>query len=173
MKIAYTMAPGQGDTDSILFALASAIIRRGGRPAGTVQINTKREGVNRCDMDVRILPDGETIRISQALGRGSRGCRLDTDALERAVGRVGEELDRGADCLIVNKFGKHEADGRGFRQVIADAIARDVPVLIGVNQLNKREFLDFAGELARELPPDLATLEDWLSFAINADPVAA
>ena len=28
----------------------------------------------------------------------------------------------GADVLIVNKFGKHEAEGRGFRMVVAEAL---------------------------------------------------
>lgn len=167
MKIAYTMAPGQGDTDLILFALASAIIRRGGRPVGTVQINTKREGINRCDMDVRILPDGETIRISQTLGCESRGCRLDPDALERAVGRVEAELAKGADCLIVNKFGKHEAEGRGFRPVIADALARDIPVLVGINGLNQDAFIDFVDGIATELVPELTALEEWFRSAFT------
>ncbi|MCI5074876.1 DUF2478 domain-containing protein [Oricola sp.] len=172
MKLAYTMAPGRGDTDLVLHALACSIIEQGHRPVGTVQINTESDA-GPCDMDVKILPDGGTIRISQALGRASRGCRLDPAALETAVGLVEAELFKGADCLIVNKFGKHEAEGRGFRPVIADALARDIPVLVGINRLNQDAFLDFVGGFATELVPELPVLEDWLSSEITGDAAAA
>lgn len=172
MKLAYTMAPGRGDTDLVLHALACSIIERGHRPVGTVQINTETDA-GPCDMDVKILPDGGIIRISQALGRASRGCRLDPAALETAVGLVEAELAKGVDCLIVNKFGKHEAEGRGFRPVIADALARDIPVLVGINRLNRDAFLDFIGGFATELEPELLVLEDWLRSAINDDAAAA
>ena len=172
MKLAYTMAPGRGDTDLVLHALACSIIEQGHRPVGTVQINTESDA-GPCDMDVKILPDGGTIRISQTLGRSSRGCRLDPAALETAVGLVEAELFKGADCLIVNKFGKHEAEGRGFRPVIGEALAGDIPVLVGINRLNRDAFLDFVGGFATELEPELLVLEDWLRSAINDDAAAA
>ncbi len=173
MKLAYTMAPGRGDTDLVLHALACSIIKRGHRAVGAVQINIESEEAGPCDMDVKILPDGGAIRISQTLGRASRGCRLDPAALETAVGLVEDELAKGADCLIVNKFGKHEAEGRGFRPVIADALARDIPVLVGVNQLNQDAFLDFVGGFATELVPKHTVLEEWLLSAITHAAAAA
>lgn len=166
MKLAYTMAPGRGDTDLVLHALACSIIERGHRPVGTVQINTESDA-GPCDMDVKILPDGGTIRISQTLGHASRGCRLDPAALETAVGLVEAELAKGADCLIVNKFGKHEAEGRGFRPVIADALARDIPVLVGINRLNQDAFIDFVDGIATELVPELTVLEEWFRSAFT------
>ena len=98
----------------------------------------------RCDMDVRVLPQGTTLRISQSLGRGARGCRLDADALETAVTLVDAALENGADCLIINKFGKQEANGRGFRNTIAEALVRELPVLVGLNGLNLEAFQTFA-----------------------------
>jgi hypothetical protein len=112
-------------------------------------------------MDIRVLPDGPTLRISQNLGPQARGCRLDTDALETAVALVAARLSAGADLLILNKFGKHEAEGRGFRDVIATAVAMDVPVLVGLNALNRAAFERFAGGLAIEVPPDPAALRAW------------
>ena len=173
MKIAYTMAPGRGDTDLLLFRFTRSLIARGVRPIGTVQINSERKDAGPCDMDVQVLPDGAVIRISQSLGPAARGCRLDPNALETAVGLVEAELARGADCLIVNKFGKHEAEGRGFRQVIAAALERDIPVLVGVNDLNLKAFLEFSGDLAAELNPQLSCLQGWLDGVILGGPVAA
>lgn len=166
MNIAYTMAPGRGDTDLLLHAVATRLIARGCRPAGTAQINTERPDAGPCDMDVIVLPNGPTIRISQSLGRSSRGCRLDPDALETAVGVVQSRLPE-SDCLIVNKFGKHEAEGRGFRHVIAGALELDMPVLVGVNALNAAAFEEFTGGLAVRLAPIPAHLERWLRACLR------
>lgn len=161
MKLAYTMAPGRGDTDLILDRLASDLIGRGMRLAGTVQINTDRPEAGPCDMDVKVLPDGPVLRISQNLGPSARGCRLDPEALETAVGWVTARLTPATDLVIVNKFGKHEAEGRGFRAVIAEALALDIPVLVGLNDLNRAAFEDFAGGLATRLPPEPGALAQW------------
>lgn len=161
MQIGYIMAPGKGDVDLRLQTLAERLSAGGARLCGTVQINTECAGGGPCDMDVRVLPDGPVLRISQSLGAGARGCRLDPEALERAVGLVTARLGAGADLLIVNKFGKQEAEGRGFRDAIAEALARDVPVLVGLNGANLAAFQSFAEGLATQLPPDVDALEDW------------
>lgn len=162
MKLAYTMAPGRGDTDLVLERLATDLAARGLRCCGTVQINSERAEAGPCDMDVRVLPDGAILRISQDLGPQARGCRLDPAALETAVGLVAAGLSFGADLLIVNKFGKHEAEGRGFRNVIAEAVAMDIPVLVGLNALNRPAFESFAAGLAIQLRPEPAALMAWV-----------
>ncbi|ARU00447.1 DUF2478 domain-containing protein [Yoonia vestfoldensis] len=162
MKLAYTMAPGRGDTDLVLERLATDLAARGLRCCGTVQINSERCDAGPCDMDVRVLPDGAVLRISQDLGPQARGCRLDPATLETAVAMVETTLSSGADILIVNKFGKHEAEGRGFRNVIAEAIAMDIPVLVGLNELNRPAFETFSEGLAVQLPSDPEALMAWV-----------
>lgn len=168
MRLACTMAPGRGDTDLILRRLAAGLEARGVRCRGAVQINSERAGTGPCDMDVRVLPEGPVLRISQDLGRSARGCRLDPAALEVAVGLVSTRLAEGADLLILNKFGKHEAEGRGFRDVIAQALAMDVPVLVGLNALNLSAFEDFADGLAVELPAEDRALTEWVDSVLAA-----
>lgn len=165
MHIAYTMAPGRGDTDLLLHKVAQSIIKSGYRPAGTAQINTERPDAGPCDMDVLVLPTGPTLRISQSLGRAARGCRLDPEALETAVGLVQARLPE-SDCLIVNKFGKHEADGRGFRTVIGEALALELPILVGLNALNAEAFLEFSGGFAKKIEPSAQEIERWLLSSI-------
>jgi nucleoside-triphosphatase THEP1 len=165
MQLAYVMADGPGGTDRLLSSLAAELSGRGVTLAGVVQTNTPREATHRCDMDVRVLPDGATHCISQSLGAHARGCRLDPAALDRAVEEVRAGFPGAAELLIVNKFGKHEAEGRGFRDLIAEALARDVPVLCGVGRLNEAAFHAFAGDLARRLPPDLRALHAWVAEA--------
>lgn len=172
MNIAYTMAPGRGDTDALLQTVAQRLMAQGLRCCGTVQINTERDA-GPCDMDVKVLPDGPVLRISQSLGLASQGCRLDPFALEEAVGHVGSRLTTGGDILIVNKFGKHEAEGRGFRPVIAEAIALDMPVIVGVNALNLAALRHFTGSEAVELPPVADRLEEWVRGCVALDLMAA
>jgi glycosyltransferase involved in cell wall biosynthesis len=173
MNLAYTMAPGRGDTDLILHRLASRLAARGFRCCGTVQINSERADAGPCDMDVQVLAGGPVLRISQDLGPLARGCRLDPAALETAAGLVSASLARGADILIVNKFGKHEAEGRGFRTVIAEALALGIPVIAGVNALNLPAFEQFAEGLASRLPPDCDALVDWAIKTIRPATEAA
>lgn len=165
MMLAYTMAPSHGDTDLILERLAAELATGGLRCCGTVQINSERADGGPCDMDVRVLPDGPVLRISQDLGPSARSCRLDSAALETAAGLVAARLSSGADLLIINKFGKHEAEGRGLRDVIAQAVAMDVPVLVGLNALNREAFENFAGGTATCLPLERAALGDWVENA--------
>lgn len=157
----YVMAQGRGATDRCLSALAEDLLGRGVRAAGVVQHNVACGRGGPCDMDARVLPQGPVFRISQSLGPEARGCRLDPSALEAAVAAVEAvwEATR-PEVLIVNKFGKHEAGGRGFRGTVARALGDGLPVVAGVNRLNLEAFLDFAGEVARPGPTDPPALAD-------------
>lgn len=173
MKLGVIQAQGPGTVDALLTRLADRLEARGIRLAGTVQSNSEPAAGVACDMDVRVFGGGPVIRINQTLGAGSRGCRLDLSALERAVGEVTARMEDDIDLVIVNKFGKHEAEGRGFRPLIADALSRELPVLTAVNHLNTSAFEDFAGDLAEELPADLAALEAWVDEALKRVSVSA
>ena len=162
MNLAYTMTDRSGDLDLVLLALSEHLAELGWKTAGVVQVNTDRKDCHRCDMDVRVLPHGPTIRISQSLGKEAKGCRLDPQSLEVAVGLAGARLRDGADVLIVNKFGKHEADGRGFRPLVAEAIELGIPVLVGLNTIHDPAFQNFTGGLAQALAPEVNALTDWI-----------
>jgi nucleoside-triphosphatase THEP1 len=161
MYLAYVTTTERGATDLLLSAVAERLQTNGARLAGVVQTNTECADNSKCDMDVRVLPDGETIRISQSLGEHARGCRLDPAALEQAVGYVTNSLEDAPQLLIINKFGKHESDGRGFRPVIADALAQDIPVLVGVNGLNTEKFQEFTGGAAEQIAPSVEAVTEW------------
>ncbi|WIY25567.1 DUF2478 domain-containing protein [Parasedimentitalea psychrophila] len=167
MLLAYVMTPDRGATDRLLSELADRLQAQGTALAGIVQTNTECHDSALCDMDVRVLPQGETIRISQSLGAQARGCRLDPSALELAVAQVSRSLQGESlpEVLIVNKFGKHEAEGRGMRPVIGEAMALGVPVISGVNTLNVEAFQEFAGGLAVAVEPRVEAMLDWLTQA--------
>tara|TARA_R110002072_G_scaffold1114_6_gene9322 strand:+ start:1597 stop:2118 length:522 start_codon:yes stop_codon:yes gene_type:complete len=168
MDIVYITTQEQGQSDAILSQVATQLAEQGLRLAGVVQTNSDRPDCRGCDMDVSVLPDGPTIRISQSLGRDARGCKLDPSALEHAVVEVQTRLSKATDLLILNKFGKHEADGRGFRVLIAEALSEGIPVLTAVNHMNEEAFLDFTGGFATKLPPNVQALSEWAA-AISAN----
>jgi len=161
MQIGYVSETGRGASDVVLAEVAALLTAAGVRLGGTVQANTERKDREHCDMDVQVLPDGPRFRISQDLGNHARGCRLDPGALEQAVQAASQRLD-GAEVLIVNKFGKLESEGRGFCNLIATAIDRGLPVLIGVNGLNLPEFLAFTGDMGKPLGSDPQRIAAWV-----------
>jgi hypothetical protein len=166
-KFAFVRASRRGETDRVLRETAMLAAAQGLKLCGAVQSNTEIAGGHHCDMDLQILPEGPEVRISQRLGSAARGCRLDPGALEEAVGLVQMRLPMGVDALILNKFGKHEAAGRGFREIIAWAVAEGKPVLVGVNDLNIAAFQAFVGEIAEELPADPRALCRWMVEAVR------
>lgn len=163
MHLAYVTSSARGATDRLLSAFARRLQADGVRLAGVVQSNRDCPDGQACDMDLRLLPHGPEIRISQSLGAGSSGCRLDTSALEQAVGLTGPALEQGPELLMINKFGKHEAEGRGFRPLIGEALMRGIPVLLGVNAGNMAAFLDYAGGAAEAVAPDADSLDAWFT----------
>lgn len=157
----FTLGPEAppGEADRLLERLCARLADAGMRVAGAVQVNTDRGADCACDMDVVVIGDeSRPIRISQALGTGSSGCRLDPGALETASGRVAARL-AGAELLILPKFGRQEAVGRGFRSVIGQAMTQGLPVLLHVPPEQRAEFAAFCGDLGQELTPE--GLADW------------
>lgn len=160
MRLGFISLSGRGATDAFLMRVAGRLADAGLRLAGTVQSNTDRPGRQHCDMDLRVLPDGPLVRISETRGELARGCRLDTGALEQTVADVLARLP-GAEILIVNKFGKREAEGKGLIPAIVAALDAGIPVLVGVNGLNLPAFRAFAGGLETALPADPAQVAAW------------
>ncbi|WP_157973515.1 DUF2478 domain-containing protein [Tropicimonas sp. IMCC34043] len=159
MQLAYILTDRPGERNATLRALAEALKASGLHAVGAVQLECDPDAT--CQMDLLLLPDGPQVCISQALGPGSTGCRLDPDRLEHVVQAADTRLADGADVVIVNKFGHHEAEGHGFRQLIAAAAEREVPVVVGLAGAQLADFLAFAGDLATRLPCDPAALAEW------------
>lgn len=164
--LGYIIADAGGGADRCLADLADRLAVAGIAHAGAVQINTARHDGQPPDMDLRLIGSGRILRISQTLGPGAAGCRLDAAALEEAVGLVGAALDRAAPrLLLLNRFGRQEAEGHGFRPLIGRALAGGVAVLTAVGADYSAAFDTFADGLGERLPADPARLIDWCRAA--------
>lgn len=130
---------------------------------GFVQRLRQRENRSRCDMLLEDLGSGQLVDITEDRGPLSRGCRLDVGALLAAMAKVRNNGLAKCDLLVINKFGKTEAEGGGFRPLVADALERGVKVLIAVPATNLIVWQQFAGDMAVEFD----------TAAITADPEMA
>lgn len=121
------------------------------RLAGLIQHSEPRPDRVKCDMYIRDLSTGKLFGISEDRGPEARGCVLDTDQLLLACEAAAEGLSSKTDLLVLSKFGKTEAEGGGFRSLMARAMELSVPVLIGVPEINLAAFRSFSAGLAREI----------------------
>ena len=153
--------------DALIGRCAAGLLASGYRLGGVVQSNAHRRGRRRCDMYVKDLLGGDEIKISLDRGNEARGCRLDPDAFARIDGWIERAVFERVDLLIINKFGKEEAHGRGLRPVIAETLIAEIPLLIGVSTRNLCDFLTFVGDSATRLKPDIEAVTAWCRNAIE------
>lgn len=167
--LGYLISEGRGAADRLLADAARKLLEEGWPLAGVIQENVENPRRSRCDMVLHVLATDRLVRISQDLGPMARGCRLDPAGLEQAVGLVERTLDAAGDAkprlLIVNKFGKQEIEGRGFRPVIGRALADEIPVFVAVNSTNLEAFQVFAEGLGEAVEPSLEGIMDWVRSA--------
>jgi hypothetical protein len=154
----YDLAP---DGDEALARFARGLLRRGRRVAGVIQSDRPRPGRRKCDMFLENLATGESVLISVDRGAEARGCRLDHAALAQATLWAEQALALNPELLILNKFGKEEALGRGFFPAIAEALGRGVPVVAGVSALNLAAAQTLTGGIATLIEPGRDALDEW------------
>lgn len=107
------------------------------------------------------VSDGTWHRISQALGSGSRGCRLDPRALADVSGLLLARLEADTEFLVLNRFGKGESEGQGFRAVIERAFDLGIPVLTAVRETYADAWDAFTDGSATLLPADAPAIFSW------------
>lgn len=154
VRIIAVVYPERYPVDQSLRKVADYVRTRGLRCAGFLQRDTLRPGQSRCDMVLEDLMTGQAIGISEDRGACARGCRLDMSELLRAMSLARCQLTTRPSLLIINKYGRAEADGGGFRPLIADAIELDVPVLVAVPERNLASWREFSADLAVDYRAD-------------------
>jgi len=156
-------------SDALIAQCAAGLVASGYRLGGVVQANAHRPGRRRCDMFVKDLLGGDEIKISLDRGNEASGCRLDPDAFARIDAWIERAVLERVDLLIINKFGKEEAHGRGLRPAIAEALIAEIPMVIGVSTRNLSDFLTFIGDSATRLTPDIGAITAWCRNAIERE----
>lgn len=156
------------DIDAVLEEVICNLQTKGFRVAGYLQRETA-ETEDCCSItDLESIAKGTKIRISQALGPGARGCRLDSNGLAEASGALIGELEEGVDLLVLNRFGKGESEGQGFRAVIQKAMEMNIPVLTAVREAYRPSWEEFGGEYAHIISRDSGGGLEWCLHSLAA-----
>lgn len=169
MKIAsFVYDSGKGaEVDIILASIAASLHAAGLKLGGAIQINSDDGNRCSCDMSLQDLATGRQVLISENRGPLASGCRLDPRGLEEVVGLVEASIARGIDVLIVNKFGKRESEGKGFRDAIEAALAHGAPVLVAVSGASLDAWDAFVEGLDERLAFDAEAAIDWVLQALG------
>lgn len=120
------------------------------------------------DVWLRDLVTGARHKLTQDLGPGAAGCTLDPAGLAAACALVQAAVDAWASepqtqpaVVILSKFGRQEAEGRGLTHAFHAAVAADLPVLTSVSPTVAGQWEAFAGPLARIAPVEMAAVAGW------------
>ena len=137
--------------------------RRRLRVAGVLQHPVCSDTAGHCDVVLEELTTGVRTDLFEDRGSGARGCRLDVAALAKVNAQVARSLDSDPEILILNKFGKVEVEGRGLLDLVAIAVDRGIPVVIGVPIRNLEAWRNFAGGMSVEFSSDPCEVAGWLN----------
>jgi len=158
--------------DAMMDALLGEL-RRAGLHLGGVHQHRRPSPVSNCDMDLEELNSGKRFHIHQDRGKQARGCMLDTSILADVAAEAARGLAGRPDLVLINKFGKEEAEGRGLRELIVQAVDENIPLLICVPARNRAAWDEFAGDFSDPLEPDLENILAWLDrLELNRTAVA-
>lgn len=148
--------------DRLISELGYEVRDAGIAVAGIVQHNQFIRDRTKCDMEVEELASGIVLKLSEDRGKEARGCRLDRGALSEAAGLLSASIESGPQLVILNKFGKTEAEGQGLRDTLAQAVQLGVPVIVGVPFRNIEQWRIFAEGLAEECGMGSSRPYEWL-----------
>jgi hypothetical protein len=155
--------------DDFMAEVASALDAGGVRICGVVQRNS---GDETCSAMTAIdLASHAKYGISQNLGPQSQGCRLDTHGLASVAAALEETIDINYELLIINKFGKAEAEGHGLRAAVPAALEMGIPLLTAVRPPHTAAWSAFHGGIAIDLPPRMDAVLDWCRSAVDKSAV--
>jgi hypothetical protein len=131
------------------------------RVAGVIEIaEASSKGACRS-LALREIGAGARFPIAQDLGRGSQACNLDANGVAAACAKVLGVIERGADLVVLSKFGKLEAGGGGLLDCFAAAAGAGIPCVAGVSRTLSASFAEWAGDYLEWIEPRDVALEEW------------
>ncbi len=164
----------QGAPDAVVQALFAQLVaewRPAHRLAGVIAESHGLADRTCSAGHLRSIASGVAFPMFQDLGPGSTACHLAGGGVLVAAEAVRRDIAAGCDLVVLNKFGKLEADGRGLRDAFAAAIEAGCPILTSVSPAFAAAWQEFASPLFVVLPADAARIRDWWqSVAATAQP---
>jgi len=152
------------NVDTALSDSAVKLKLRGFHTCGFIQRERDENGSGCCtDVYLEDIRSGGRFQITQSLGAGSKGCRLDPAGLVEAVSHLAPQIDEQVDVLFLNRFCKGEQDGRGFRSVIESTFMLGIPTVIAVRDTYLDAWQQFCGDDYNTLEANVDAITDWVA----------
>lgn len=151
----------QDDPDRLLIDFADDLCGSGLRLVGVIQSGRSCRAEN-PRLGAIMLPGRETVGlVADTEGCGAAGCRLDDRRLGEIAKRLAAAIKDGADLIVVNRFGRAEAEGTGLLELIGQALEVDIPVLIAVPERRFSDWIRFSDGMNVRLPCRREALDRW------------
>jgi nucleoside-triphosphatase THEP1 len=144
-----------------------------GRQVMGLRQRLKGDCASGCGIHLQSIDTGGYHRMTQELGSGSISCNVDAEALELLAVSLMNDLNKNVDLVVINRFGKREAEGAGFCCVIERAIELELPVLTVVKDAWRDTWLDYGGDWVTTLPMESAAIMQWYSSVKDANRLPA
>lgn len=132
---------------------------------GVVQAPEEVSFAYRTQMGIINLSNGEFTSIAQDLGEHNTSCCLDSEAVSNASIILKQARALNPDLIVVNRFGKLEAEGEGFADEMLEIMSTGMPMLTVVASRFLEPWRAFSGGLATEIAPDLDQMKNWYANA--------
>jgi hypothetical protein len=147
--------------DIVLADVATGLKQRGARLAGVIQKIGPEPG---CDIEgsrLQSLSGDWSLPLLENRGPQARGCRLDYSSIAEASVRILASLPDDADFMMLNRFGRAEAEGAGLREILETCLHRQICVLVAVREDYLPAWNEYHGGLGTTLPADADVILDW------------
>ena len=168
-RLAAILYRPEDDIDTLLANFARDLLLAGEHIGGVVQQNVKDNSGKLVGMQLVDLMTDRSIGIFQPLGSGSSTCKLDTSGLAEATRAVTNAIAADVDLIIVNKFSKQEASGRGLRSELAEAVIAGRPVLTSVSEKCLDAWKEFTGDRGTMLLNARRVVDAWWQEVAQRD----
>ena len=147
--------------DRLLLDFTEDLRRSGVRTAGLVQLDNPTGQSGDSEVRTVVLSSGEVVPLAHDRNLGAAGCGLDCGQLAGIAKLIEAAIHEGADLVVINRFGKLEANGKGLIELIQQAAEADLPVLIAVPEHRFEGWIRYSAGMTVRLPCRRAALDRW------------
>ena len=156
----------EGAIDNVLRDTVESCRRQGYNVHGYLQHTGNTNDCACPDLFLSNIADGKQIPITQDLGQGALGCRIDSNALAKANTLIEKQLDESVNLLVLNRFGRCESQGTGLRSLIEKGCLYSIPILIAVRPKYMDQWLEFVGDYSKPISQDAEAIRSWCEEAL-------
>jgi Protein of unknown function (DUF2478) len=175
--VAKTIAVVRGNSSTEVQDVFRVLVERWQISARLVGVIAESQGLadRACSAGfLRNIANGKRFSIFQDLGPGSTACHLGGLGALSAAAAVQQDIAAGCDLVLLSKFGKLEADGRGLFCAFKAALDARVPLLTSVSPAFEAPWRALCGRAFVVLPADADKISVWWqTVRKNPAPTAA